>query len=153
MASGLMSITFFILIFVCIVALFLGGKNKKPKQQHTPISAKPILTKRELQFFAVLEQALPRAYIFPQVSFSAILTTKGFYTRSQFNRKIADFVVCDERMNIVAVIELDDSSHKGREHQDAVRDAMLNEAGYPVLRYAQIPQAPQVIKDMRQWLA
>lgn len=78
MASGLMSITFFILIFVCIVALLLGGKNKKPKQQHTPISAKPILTKRELQFFAVLEQALPHVYIFPQVSFSAILTTKGF---------------------------------------------------------------------------
>ena len=86
------------------------------------------------------------------MSFSAILTTKGFYTRSQFNRKIADFVVCDERMNIVAVIELDDSSHRGREQQDAVRDAMLNEAGYPVLRYAQIPQASQISKDMRQWL-
>ena len=149
----MLSMWWIVLAVIVIAFLMFGGKNKKPKQQHTPISAKPILTKRELQFFAVLEQALPRAYIFPQVSFSAILTTKGFYTRSQFNRKIADFVVCDERMNIVAIIELDDSSHKGREQQDAVRDAMLNEAGYPVLRYAQIPQAPQVIKDMRQWLA
>ncbi len=149
----MLSMWWIVLAVIVIAFLMFGGKNKKPKQQHTLISAKPILTKRELQFFAVLEQALPRAYIFPQVSFSAILTTKGFYTRSQFNRKIADFVVCDERMNIVAIIELDDSSHKGREQQDAVRDAMLNEAGYPVLRYAQIPQAPQVIKDMRQWLA
>ncbi len=149
----MLSMWWIVLAVIVIAFLMFGGKNKKPKQQHTPISAKPILTKRELQFFAVLEQALPRAYIFPQVSFSAILTTKGFYTRSQFNRKIADFVVCDERMNIVAIIELDDSSHKGREQQDAARDAMLNEAGYPVLRYVQIPQAPQVIKDMRQWLA
>ena len=148
----MLSMWWIVLAVIVIAFLMFGGKNKKPKQQHTPISAKPILTKRELQFFAVLEQALPRAYIFPQVSFSAILTTKGFYTRSQFNRKIADFVVCDERMNIVAVIELDDSSHKGREQQDAVRDAMLNEAGYPVLRYAQIPQASQISKDMRQWL-
>ena len=148
----MLSMWWIVLAVIVIAFLMFGGKNKKPKQQHTPISAKPILTKRELQFFAVLEQALPRAYIFPQVSFSAILTTKGFYTRSQFNRKIADFVVCDERMNIVAVIELDDSSHKDREQQDAVRDAMLNEAGYPVLRYAQIPQASQISKDMRQWL-
>ena len=148
----MLSMWWIVLAVIVIAFLMFGGKNKKPKQQHTPISAKPILTKRELQFFAVLEQALPRAYIFPQVSFSAILTTKGFYTRSQFNRKIADFVVCDERMNIVAIIELDDSSHKGREQQDAVRDAMLNEAGYPVLRYAQIPQASQISKDMRQWL-
>ncbi len=148
----MLSMWWIVLAVIVIAFLMFGGKNKKPKQQHTPISAKPILTKRELQFFAVLEQALPRAYIFPQVSFSAILTTKGFYTRSQFNRKIADFVVCDERMNIVAVIELDDSSHRGREQQDAVRDAMLNEAGYPVLRYAQIPQASQISKDMRQWL-
>ena len=148
----MLSMWWIVLAVIVIAFLMFGGKNKKPKQQHTPISAKPILTKRELQFFAVLEQALPRAYIFPQVSFSAILTTKGFYTRSQFNRKIADFVVCDERMNIVAIIELDDSSHKGREQQDAARDAMLNEAGYPVLRYAQIPQASQISKDMRQWL-
>ncbi|XID74229.1 DUF2726 domain-containing protein [Alkanindiges sp. WGS2144] len=140
--------------WVAGIALFmliiLGSKNKKPKQQHTPIHAKAILTRREQQFFAVLEQALPRFYIFPQVSFSAILTTKGFYTRSQFNRKIADFVLCNEGLEIIAVIELDDSSHKGREKQDAARDAMLDEAGYPVLRYAQIPESWQLQKDIRQ---
>ena len=141
------------IVAIVVVLMALGSKNKKPKQQHTPIHAKAILTKREQQFFQILEHALPHAYIFPQVSFSAILTTKGFYTRSQFNRKIADFVICDERMNIVAIIELDDSSHKGREQQDAARDAMLHEAGYPVLRYAQIPASTQVVKDMRQWLA
>ena len=149
----MLSMWWIVLAVIVMALLMLGGKNKKPKQQHTPISAKAILTKRELQFFAVLEQALPHAYIFPQVSFSAILTTKGFYTRSQFNRKIADFVICDERMNIVALIELDDSSHKGREQQDAARDTMLNEAGYPVLRYAKIPPSAQIVKDMRQWLA
>lgn len=147
-----MTVWWIVLALIVIGFVLLGGKDKKPKQQHTPIYAKAILTRREQQFFDVLQQALPQVYIFPQVSFSAILTTKGFYTRSQFNRKIADFVLCDSNLNIMAIIELDDSSHKGREQQDAARDAMLNEAGYPVLRYAQIPSSAQIIKDMRQWL-
>lgn len=147
-----MSIWLIIGIAIFIVLIALASKNRKPKQQHTPIHAKAILTRREQQFFQVMQQALPRAYIFPQVSFSAILTTKGFYTRSQFNRKIADFVLCDHTLNIVAIIELDDSSHKGREQQDAARDAMLNEAGYPVIRYAQIPSSAQLQKDLHKYL-
>ncbi|TEU28638.1 DUF2726 domain-containing protein [Alkanindiges illinoisensis] len=142
-----------LIIGVVIIALLgiIAGKNKKPRQQHTPIHAKAILTRREQQFFAVLQQAMPRAYIFPQVSFSAILTTKGFYTRSQFNRKIADFVLCDQDLEIVAIIELDDRSHQGREQQDAARDAMLHEAGYAVLRYTQIPSAGQLQKDLYKY--
>lgn len=147
-----MTVWWIVLALFIIALVILGGKEKKPKQQHTPIYSKAILTRRELQFFSVLQEALPQVYIFPQVSFSAILNTKGFYTRSQFNRKIADFVLCDSNLKIVAIIELDDSSHKGREKQDAARDAMLNEAGYPVLRYAQIPLSAQIRKDMRQWL-
>ncbi|RYY79410.1 MAG: DUF2726 domain-containing protein [Moraxellaceae bacterium] len=142
-----------LIIGIVAIALLgiIAGKSKKPRHQHTPIHAKAILTKREQQFFQVLQNVLPRAYIFPQVSFSAILNTKGFYTRSQFNRKIADFVLCDHQLKIVAIIELDDSSHKGREQQDAARDAMLNEAGYPVFRYAQIPNAGQLQKDLHQY--
>lgn len=147
-----MSLWWIIGIVVIVLLAIITGKSKKPRQQHTPIQPKAILTRREQQFFAVLQHALPRAYIFPQVSFSAILTTKGFYTRSQFNRKIADFVLCDQNLSIVAIVELDDSSHKGREQQDAARDAMLNEAGYPVLRYAQIPVAAQIQKDLQKYL-
>lgn len=133
-----------------MVIILLASRSRKPRQQHTPIYAKAILTKREQQFFQVMEKALPQFYIFPQVSFSAILTTKSFYTRSQFNRKIADFVVCDQVLNIIAIIELDDSSHKGRESIDAARDAMLNEAGFPVLRYTQIPESWQIQKDFQK---
>lgn len=137
---------------VVLLCIMMAGKNKKPRQQHTPIQPKAILTRREQQFFQVLNQALPRCYIFPQVSFSAILNTKGFYTRSQFNRKFADFVICNAQLAIVAIIELDDSSHKGREQQDAARDAMLGEAGYTVLRYAQIPESWQIQKDLQKLL-
>lgn len=147
-----MSIWLIIAAIALVVMGIVAGKSKKPRQQHTPIQPKAILTRREQQFFQVLAQALPRCYIFPQVSFSAILNTKGFYTRSQFNRKIADFVICNEQLGIVAIIELDDSSHKGREQQDAARDAMLNEAGYTVLRYAQIPESWQVQKDLQKLL-
>ena len=57
----------------------------------------------------------------------------GSLRKDSFNRKVADFVVIDKNFNIVAIVELDDSSHKGQEDNDAERDALVNEAGTSVL--------------------
>jgi very-short-patch-repair endonuclease len=45
---------------------------------------------------------------------------------------------------VQAVIELDDSSHKGREQEDARRASKLTDAGYRVIRYSQIPNIAEV---------
>jgi hypothetical protein len=57
--------------------------------------------------------------VFPQVSFAAFLTDDGqlsrnaqWAVRAKFDRKIADFVVCERgSLKIVAVVELDDRTH------------------------------------------
>jgi len=49
---------------------------------------------------------------------------------------------------VVAIIELDDPSHIGKEQEDAERDAMLNEAGYQVYRYTDIPSSNHLRKDI-----
>ena len=67
--------------------------------------------------------------------------------RNQFNRKVTDFVLLDKNCNVVAIIELDDPSHLGKEQEDATRDAMLEEAGYRVLRYTSIPSVQTLQKD------
>ena len=95
-----------------------------------------------------LVQALPHLIVMPQVAFSAFLTAKTMATRNTFDRKVADFVVCDPSFTVQAVIELDDSSHRGKEAQDASRDKMLADAGYRVLRYARIPDMDRVQADM-----
>jgi very-short-patch-repair endonuclease len=56
-------------------------------------------------------------------------------------------VVCDKAFQVLAVIELDDASHKGKTDKDAARDAMLVSAGYRVLRYPNIPDLDRVRSD------
>lgn len=124
-----------------------GEKLERNKGAQTPIKAKRLLTANEQPTFSRLVEALPEYVIFAQVSFSAIITSTGQSTRNKFNRKMADFVVCDKAFNVVAVVELDDSSHNGREEKDADRDALLKEAGHKVIRYKQTPDKEQIRKD------
>jgi hypothetical protein len=119
------------------VFLLLRGRKPWP----TRFRRKPLLTTNEAVFFHRLHRALPRFHVFPQVSFSAFLTDDGqlsgkaqWAVRAKFDRKIADFVVCDrEALRVVALIELDDRMHTAQ--ADRQRDALTNAAGYKTIRY------------------
>jgi len=50
---------------------------------------------------------------------------------------------------VLAVIELDDASHKGREVQDSKRDTLLERAGYRVLRFQNVPNVDDVQRALR----
>lgn len=132
------------MIFMAMLgALAKGGSSvsgEKPKRRW-------LLTKNEAAMFNRLAQSLPDRVIFSQVSFGALLTARGRATRNRFDRKIADFVVCDKSLQVLAIIELDDSSHKGREFKDAARDKLLQEAGYRVIRYPRVPNVEKVRSD------
>ncbi len=150
-----------VIIFILFVVL-LGGymlifanpfsstrkKGKdKPQSPDTPIKSSYLLTEHEKTMFQKLKQ-LPDCHIFVQVSLGAILWTKSWQTRNKFNKKIADFVVTDTNFKILAVIELDDKSHDNKIEADKVRDAMVREAGYKVLRYRTVPSREQLAKDI-----
>lgn len=131
-----------------LIYVFSGGaKTPDYKKTDTPIKANSIMTEHEKIMFSRLREALPHCFIFPQVSFNALLTTASLKTRNTFNRKMADFVIMDKSMKVLAVVELDDSSHKGKEQSDRQRDLMLNHAGYRTLRYARLPEVSKVRID------
>ena len=141
-------------IVIAVIAFIVIIKNNQPKNiegkdnNRTPIKSSYLMTEHEKTMFKELRQAIPEYYIFPQVSLGAILWTKGQATRNKFNRKIADYVITDQNFNILAVIELDDKSHQGKEQQDAERDSMLKEAGYKVLRYPNMPSKEKLRNDI-----
>lgn len=137
------------IIVVLIVLLLAAISGKKSRQGFEPIKPKRIITQNEQPTFNRLREALPNHIVLAQVAFSALITSKGYNSRSRFNRKVTDFVVLDKAFNVVAIVELDDSTHKGREQQDAERDAMLHEAGYEVIRYQRTPDIQQVRADFR----
>lgn len=141
-----------ILILVRVILVrFLNGGAKAPSEKPT---FKPLLTPREQNMFALLVETLPEYAVLAQISFGALLTAKTRAGRNHFDRKIADFAICDKKTaEVLALIELDDASHIGKEAQDAARDDMLTGAGYTVLRYNRVPDADKVRADIKKVLA
>jgi hypothetical protein len=90
----------------------------------------------------------PEYVVLAEVSFGALLIAKGGASRYSFSQKRADFVLLDKAFRVLAAIELDDSSHKGKEQRDEARDAMLIAAGYRVLRYKTIPDSDRLRADV-----
>jgi hypothetical protein len=146
-----------IVIAIAVVTLIvIKVKRSEPKgtaQNNTgkiQLKSKKILTFNEQGMYNRLVQALPNSIVLAQVSFGALLKIDGTDLRilNKFIKKRADFVVCDKTFTVQAIIELDDSSHRGNEAKDAERDAMLKQAGYKVLRYQHVPDIDQVKTDV-----
>ena len=98
--------------------------------------------------FHRLKHAFPNHHVLAQVAFSALITRKQYKIRRKFNRKVTDFVILNDALEVIAVIELDDPSHLEKVEEDRVRDKMFKEAGYHVLRYTEIPNIRQLHKDI-----
>ncbi|MBY0368648.1 MAG: DUF2726 domain-containing protein [Burkholderiaceae bacterium] len=134
-------------IALSIAAVVLKGRGRRGARGD--IRPRKLLTEREKPMFFRLRQAFPDDVVLSQVAFSALLTAKDQPTRSTFNRKVADFVVATKAFEVLAVIELDDSTHDGREVQDSKRDQLLQVAGYRVLRFKRVPDVDEVRRAVR----
>jgi Protein of unknown function (DUF2726) len=122
------------------------------------IRSKSLLTDNELEFFHRLTRALPRYYVFPQVSLGAIMDAapdlpakQRWIIRAHFDRKIADFIICEPRtLKVIAIIELDDRTHDSR--RDRERDAITQAAGIRTLRYSsrEKPSVAEIAKTFKR---
>lgn len=140
----------FLLLLLAVAVSIAAAVLKGPRRRASgDIRAKKLLTEREQPMYFRLRQAFPDEVVLSQVAFSALLTAKDQPTRSMFNRKVADFVVATKAFEVLAVIELDDSSHRGREVQDSKRDSLLERAGYRVLRFKNLPNVDEVQRAVR----
>lgn len=130
------------LIILVGFVLFLildGQKNVTAKEKQYKYKTKALMTDNEFEFFNRLIKALPDYYVFPQVSMSAVLNADAsnhkerMGSRGTFSQKTIDYVICDKKQNIVAIIELDDRTHD--KIKDEKRDAMLSQVGYKIHRF------------------
>jgi len=127
-----------VLIVLLGIPAILRGRGRS---WLSSIQRKPLMTENEKEFFLRLQRALPAHSVFPQVAFAAFLTDDGrlprqkrWSLRARFDRKIADFVVCDRQsLNIIAIVELDDRTHTAQADQQ--RDAITGAAGYRTIRF------------------
>lgn len=146
--------TFILLIVIVGLVLFVlavvrqrqNGTEDRGSAAERP-RRKSVLSAHEQAMYNRLVQSLPDLNVLAQVGFGALLTARTRPARNTFDRKIADFVICSKAFEVLAIVELDDSSHRGRADRDASRDALLEQAGYRVVRYAQIPDVDRVKTD------
>jgi hypothetical protein len=148
------------LLAATVVFLFL--RHRRPGLAR--LRRKPLLTANEAEFFHRLQRALPGFQVFPQVSFAAFLTDDGTLSqkarsaiRAKFDRKIADFVICDRQtLKVLAIVELDDRTHS--EQAERQRDAITKSAGYQTIRYQsrQKPSQAEIaalLQHAQAWMA
>jgi len=128
---------------LAVVLTVLMARLRKEKAREAPGARRPLTAPEQKMYFR-LRDALPDLVVLAQVSFGALLTARSKGVRNTFSQKVADFVICDRAFNVVAVIELDDRSHDGRAGADQARDALLEGAGYRVLRWRGIPDLDHV---------
>ncbi len=115
------------------------GERSTKDEISTALAMKKPLSEPEQVLYFRLRAALPECEVLAQVAFSRFLEISGgdkaqrFGTLQTINKKSADYLVCLKDFTIVAVVELDDSTHT-RTRDDA-RDAMLDSAGIKTLRW------------------
>lgn len=108
-------------------------------------SKKPLTDREQGCYWRLVDNLGGDFVILPQVAFSQFLQVKGGNQKDNFRefarvrQKVADFLICRKDFTIVALIELDDKSHAGKEEKDQERDRVVKESGIRVFR---IPSTP-----------
>jgi len=130
-----MNHTMFVLLIVGLAAagLIVYGFFGKSKSDY---KTKQLMSDNEREFFRRLVLALPNHFVFPQVGMSSILDAnideknkrKHASVRNTFSQKVVDYVICDQSLDVVAIVELDDKTHDPK--KDKRRDEMLKQGGY-----------------------
>lgn len=144
MQAAIVYITIFLVFLGFVFFLVSSGVKSGSRFKN-----KPLMTANEIEFFGRLCAALPEYYVFPQVAAGAILDaaakpgekdkngkSKVHSARGKFSQKIIDYIICDKELNVLVLIELDDKTHNSK--SDRERDAMMNEAGYKVIRWQSV---------------
>lgn len=111
-----------------------------PETESWPFIKKPLLTPPERVLFHKLKLAFPKLNIFIQVDLGQIIDIKKGHDfkawRNRINRMSIDYVLADQKGNVLCCIELDDASHlrKDRIIADNKKNKALQSAGIPLLR-------------------
>ena len=151
-----------LLLLLVLLAVLYGAFKllKKLFRKRIPKNSLPI-EKRPFVFDAMTEFTMYRMlievfadsyHVFPQMSYGRIIKVKDGadpWMRNYFDKKIADFVLCDKERGVVqVVIELDGGSHKSPHKKD--RDADINTwmemIGVPILHLSPTYMDKEYIK-------
>ncbi|WP_019139657.1 DUF2726 domain-containing protein [Noviherbaspirillum massiliense] len=111
---------------------FVFGAGKIPRYHR-----KPVLLGAELDFFYLLQRALPECHVFPGMALAALIEPQGMgkLRMSAYERIAArrvGYAVFDKEMQVLAVVELSPSRSRRRESK---KEAYLASAGIRTVHF------------------
>ena len=139
-------------IAAAVIALaYLKRQGDAPSEEWPYYAKKPLSSPEQVLYWR-LNEALPEHIVLAQVALSQLLGVKKgnkFQVwHNRINQLTADFVICTKDSSVVAVIELDDSTHDStrRKATDAKKDRALSAAGIKVIRWRtkELPNGAQI---------
>ncbi|CAB1219901.1 DUF2726 domain-containing protein [Acinetobacter bouvetii] len=135
------------LLLMCVLFMAWKSLESNTKQQDSALKQRAIFNISEQITFTRLKEILPQSTVLAHVSFDALLTTKYSRTRHKYRNMVADFVVLDKHYQVSAIITLDDPMALRRPQNAQYQDALLEMAGYRVIRYEDVPEYYQLRQD------
>lgn len=142
---NLMIIASVITLVIVVLVAYKGLKQKKPAD--SALRQRAVFNTYEQLTFTRLKEILPDANILAHVSFDALLTTKFPRTRHKYETLFADFVILDKEYRVIAVIALGELCSEKRTKLALRQDALLEVAGYRIIRYEGVPEYQQLRDD------
>lgn len=155
-----MSLTVVLLLISALIVIgLLKALWSKSGPTSWPLYSKKILTQPEQILYFRLVEALPNHLVFAQIQLSQFLGVKKGHNyqswSNRINRMSADFVVCKKDSSVIAVIELDDSTHNQpkRRAADQKKDAAITAAGIPMIRWKvqEIPNNTEIKQTLQNF--
>lgn len=125
-----------IVAFIVILFIFLLLKKIQP----WPYKKVPMMSEVEKKFYRLLLATFPHYYICAQVQLSRIIRPPKGKDELKWLNKIwrlsVDYVILNNQLETIAVIELDDASHllPKRKEVDQRKDKALKAAGIYLIR-------------------
>ena len=137
-AAVVITVVFLLIIF----RMYFG-------RQRYPYRARPILTRREYNFYVLLQREASRRglIVCPKVGVKDLLevTSRRHYMKyfRQIAQKHIDFVICDRELRVLFAVELDDSSHDTQyaHKRDHFKDQAFRAAKIPLKRIRDFDEA------------
>ncbi|MDG6882512.1 Protein of uncharacterised function (DUF2726) [Phocoenobacter uteri] len=140
---------YILLILVGIISLKMlltsNKKRKSSKNKRLPdgklYHKMEVMNRTEKILFYKLKKAFPSLHIFTQIPFSCIvkpascddkLNRRLFW---KINQKRVDFLICNERLETILIIELDGASHQNKRYLDKERDEFFSKNGIRTVRF------------------
>jgi len=109
----------------------------------------PVLSSTHKRVFSRLLQALPGYAVLPLITYDRFLEahdgtpSENTSLHNRAGQQLADFVICDRKLNVLLVCQVEDGTHLPARTQE--REKMLQKAGLRLLRW-NVDQPPDAAK-------